>query len=146
MQYAVSATLGDGIGLLGYDLSPATVRPGQNLTLTLYWRALTPGGAWLRVFTHLIGSDGALIGQHDGPPAEGTAPTSEWLAQEVITDQHIIPIPADAPDGGHTLYVGMYSPDTGERLLALDAGGMPYSHNAIPLRPISIILVGEDVP
>ena len=146
MQYVAPATLGDGIALLGYDLSPATVRPGQNFTLTLYWRALSPGNASFKVFTHLIGPDGALAGQHDGPPAEGTAPTSRWLVREVITDRHVIPIPAGAPGGEYTLYVGMYSPDTGERLLALDAGGMPYSHNAIPLRPISIILVGEDVP
>ncbi len=146
MQYRLAATLGDGIGLLGYDLTPASVQPDQDLTVTLYWQAQAPGNAWLKVFTHLIGPGGALLSQHDGLPAERAAPTSQWLAREVIIDHHIIPIPADAPGGECTLYVGMYSPDTGERLLALDAEGNPYPHNAIPLQTVPIIPAREDAP
>jgi len=146
MQYRLAATLGDGIDLLGYDLTPASVQPGQNLTVTLYWQAQAPGNGWFKVFTHLMGPGGTLLSQHDGLPAEGAAPTSQWLAGEVISDRHVIPVPADAPGGECTLYVGMYSPDTGERLLALDADGNPYPHNTIPLRTISVIPASEDAP
>jgi len=146
IQYKLVATLGDGIGLLGYDLTPASVKPDQDLTVTLYWQAQAPGSAWFKVFTHLVGPDGTLLSQHDSQPAEGTAPTSQWLAGEVIIDRHIIPIPADAPGGECTLYAGMYSPDTGERLLALDANGNPYPHNAIPLRTVPVTPAGDDAP
>jgi hypothetical protein len=145
MQYKFAAPLGDRITLLGYDLSSLIVQPGQDLMVTLYWRAESHGNDWFKVFTHLVGPDGAVVAQHDSPPAEGAAPTSQWLAREVVTDQHTISIPADASGGECTLYVGMYSPDTGERLLALDVDGNPYPNNAIPLRTISIV-AGESTP
>lgn len=146
MQYRLAATLGDGISLLGYDLSSPSVQPGQDFTVTLYWRAKTPGNAWFKVFAHFVGPDGTLLSQHDSPPAEGAAPTSQWLAGEVVTDRHTIPVPADAPDGEYTLCVGMYSPDTGERLIALDADGNSYPHNAIQLRMVPIVSAGENAP
>lgn len=146
MQYRLAVTLGEGISLLGYDLTPASVKPDQDLTVTLYWQAQASVDAWFKVFAHLIGPDGTLLSQHDGLPAEGAAPTSQWLAGEVIIDRHIIPIPADAPSGECTLYVGMYSPDTGDRLLALDANGNPYPHNAIPLRTVPVTPADEGAP
>ena len=137
-QHRLEARLGDGIRLLGYDLTPDPARPGQDLTLTLYWRAETAGSTWLKVFVHLVGPDGSLAAQHDSPPANGEAPTSQWLAREVVADRHTISIPADASPGEYTIYVGMYSPDTGARLAASDAAGNPYLNNAIPLQTITV--------
>jgi len=138
MQVRLQATLGDGIALLGYDLSPATVRTGQTFELTLYWQALQPGQVDYKVFTHLIGPDGTLVGQHDSPPAGGAAPTWRWVAGEVIADRHPITVPAGAPVGEYALYVGMYAPDTGERLPAWDEQGVPFANRAIPLQPLAV--------
>jgi len=138
MQHKTMARLSDGMTLLGYDLDPAVAQPGADLVVTLYWRADLPPHAWLKVFTHLVGPDGALISQHDGPPAEGWAPTSEWVAREIVVDRHVIEVPADTPTGDGTIFVGMYSPDTGERLPAYDAKGNNYVNAAIPLCNISI--------
>jgi hypothetical protein len=114
------------------------MRPGQDLVVTLYWRAEAAGSARYKVFVHLIGADGTLLSQHDGEPAQGVAPTSQWLAREVIADSHTIPIPVDIAGDEATLYVGMYSPGTGERLLALGFDGTPYPNNAISLRTIPV--------
>lgn len=138
MQTELGAALGTGISLLGYDLQPSSVQPGQDLTLTLYWRAESAGNAEFKVFVHLVGPDGGLLSQHDGMPAEGTAPTSQWLDGEVVADGHVVPIPTDAPAGEYTLYTGMYAPDSGDRLPAADADGNPYLNNAIPLQTIVV--------
>lgn len=138
MEYKLMAQLGSGITLLGYDLDPPTAQPGQNLVVTLYWRAEAPISSWFKVFTHVIGSDGVLISQHDSPPAEGLAPTSEWVAKEIIVDRHIISIPTEVSASDCMILVGMYSPDTGERLPATGADGEAYANGAIPLQSISI--------
>ncbi len=144
MEHRLQVKLDGRISLLGYDLSSRSVKPGQNLTLTLYWRAQTAENDWLKVFTHLIGADGQLLSQHDSVPASGSAPTSRWLDGEVITDRHVIPVPADAPPGDYTLYAGMYSPDTGERLPARGPDETLYPNRAIPLQ--TILVVSGDNP
>jgi 4-amino-4-deoxy-L-arabinose transferase-like glycosyltransferase len=138
MEHALSVSLGDAITLLGYDLSSQRARPGQDLTLTLYWRAEADGEEWLKVFTHLVGAQGTLLAQHDGVPGSGAAPTSEWVSGEVIVDRHTLSLPAHAPVGQYRFYVGIYSPDTGERLVAQDADGEPYPNGAVPLDAITV--------
>ncbi len=138
MEHALSVSLGDAITLLGYDLSLQTARPGQDLTLTLYWRAKADGEQWLKVFTHLVSAQGTLLAQHDGVPGSGAVPTSEWVSGEVIVDRHTLSLPADAPVGEYRFYVGMYSPDTGERLVARDAEGERYPNGAVPLEAITV--------
>ena len=44
---------------------------------------------------------------------------------EVIVDEHVLSIPADAPPGDYTLIAGMYDEGTLQRLAVLDARGTP---------------------
>ena len=113
------ATLGDTIRLLGYDLQPEDVSPGKQLTLTLYWQATAPLTGSYTVFTHLLGPDGALYGQHDGVPREGSYPTNAWRTDEYIVDRHVLEVSEDAPVGGHRIEIGMYDPQEGARRLPL---------------------------
>jgi hypothetical protein len=138
MQHAVAARLGENVELLGYDLAPSSLCAAEDLEVTLYWRAGGPTERWLKVFTHAIGSDGSLLGQHDGVPAEGRAPTSEWVQGEIVTDRHVIYVPEGASSGECTVFVGMYAADTGDRLRAVDSDGRPYPDDAVPLGPVVI--------
>jgi len=94
----------------------AVVAPGDTITLTLYWRALTEMDESYTVFTHLLAPDGSMTGQRDNPPVGGTYPTSLWLAGEVVADVYVIPVRADGAPGEHRLEVGMYIAETGTRL------------------------------
>jgi hypothetical protein len=141
MEHRLSVRLGDSISLLGYDLSSHTARAGQDVTVTLYWRAEADGEDWFKVFTHLVGAQRMLLTQHDSLPDSGAAPTSEWVAGEVIVDRHTLSLPSDAPGGVYTVTVGMYSPDTGERLVARDASGDLHPDGTVPLQ--TIVVAGE---
>jgi len=116
ISHTMTATLGDQVDLLGYELSPEKVAPGEALTLTLYWRTMTEMEEDYTVFTHLLASDGSMVGQHDSQPVGGTYPTSLWLSGEVVADSHEILVRADAGPGAHRLEVGMYVAETGVRL------------------------------
>lgn len=116
ISHPLSATLGDRVELLGYDLAAESVTPGGRLTLTLYWRALTEMTRDYTVFTHLLSPDGSMIGQKDDMPVRGTYATSLWLPGEVVTDVYEISVSPDAQPDEHRLEVGMYVAETGARL------------------------------
>ena len=69
------------------------------------------------VFTHLLSASGGvrLIAQHDGVPANGTRPTTSWVAGETIVDPHLMTFTAEHLDyiGPATISFGLYDPATG---------------------------------
>jgi hypothetical protein len=122
MGHAQAATFGEQVDLLGYDLAGDRVAPGGEVALTLYWRARAPMRTSYTVFNHLVGADGAVIGQWDSMPAGGTLPTTEWVTGEVVADHYRIPVKPDAPVGEARLWLGWYDAATGARL-PLGGGG-----------------------
>ena len=133
ISHPLAITLGNQIALLGYDISAATIAPGDTLALTLYWRALTEMDESYTVFVHLIASDGSMTGQRDSLPADGAYPTDLWLAGEVIADSYRVPIAIAASSGEQRLEVGMYVAETGARL---PVAGLP--DDAILLQKITV--------
>lgn len=114
--------LGDHITLLGYDIAPRQVHPGQTIHLTLYWQATAPISHSYTVFTHLISPDGELVAQQDNMPVNGTVPTTCWRPGEIIVDRYEITAPAEVPPGNYRLDTGLYRWQTGERLPAKGEG------------------------
>lgn len=113
---------GDFGRLTSYEVSAAQISPGEPLIVTLYWRGLEgTSPVNYTVFTHLISEDGSLIAQHDGPPANGAAPTSTWEPGQIIQDTHQLTFSSGGEDyvGPATVMVGLYDPDDpGARLVA----------------------------
>ncbi len=109
--------LGDVATLLGANVVPddLVLRPGAALTVTLFWRAESETTTSYRVFLHLVDSEGKLVAQSDGVPADWDRPTTGWVSGEVIADPRSLTIPGGDWAGDHTLVAGLYSPG-GERL------------------------------
>jgi 4-amino-4-deoxy-L-arabinose transferase-like glycosyltransferase len=123
IEHPLQANLGDQVELLGYDLDRTAVGPGGTLHLTLYWRALSEMETSYTVFTHLLDRTTQIRGQQDNPPVNGTYPTTLWVPGEVVADPYAIKVDADAPSGTHAIEIGLYVPETGQRLPVLDAAG-----------------------
>ena len=77
-------------------------------SLLTYWRAAGPVEQPLHIFVHLLGPAGAIVGQHDGLGA----PAEYWRPGDVIVQTHHL----GAPTIEYNLRVGLYNPETGERL------------------------------
>jgi hypothetical protein len=112
--------LGELLQLHGYDLDESTVKAGNTLSLKVYWQTDAPLSNDYTVFTQLLDSSGTLVWGWDSQPLGGYFPTSQWPANEMITDIIQLPLPADLPPGNYTLITGMYLLDTGERLAQPD--------------------------
>jgi hypothetical protein len=131
------ANLGDRVRLLGYNIE-SSLRPGDNLQLTLFWRALSKMDRDYTAFTHLVDGEGRIWGQQDNPPVDGFYPTSQWEEGDIVRDRYNLVISPDAPPGEYWIEVGMYLPDTGERLEVHGKEG-PLPENRILLSPSVII-------
>jgi hypothetical protein len=135
----LDVTFGDFGRLIGYQLSSTTIAVGEPLALTLYWQGLEGRSpADYTVFTHLFSQDGRLIAQHDGPPAGGREPTSEWEAGETIEDTHQMTFSSEGEDyaGPAAIIVGLYDPgDINARVMTSqgqDYVSLPVTINVVP--------------
>lgn len=99
---SVDVTFGGSIKLIGYRL--------ETDALVLCWQSIRPVSIDYTVFVHVADAQGQMQGA-DGPPRDGTYPTSAWLPGEQIEDRHALPNGA-----AKQITVGWYRPDTGERL------------------------------
>jgi hypothetical protein len=112
--------------LLGFDVWPETVSPGESLQVTLYWQALTSGSEDYVLFVQLFGREGAKVGQRDTFPGLGHYPTRLWQAGQVIVDQVPVPLAEGARSPSRLrLDVGLYPRGGGPRLPVMTEGGAP---------------------
>jgi hypothetical protein len=84
---------------------------------------------------HLIDERGRVVAQADSIPADGLAPTTSWLPGEIVADGHVLVAPGP---GRYRLLVGLYDPDSGERLPVLDEAGRPIPESAIPVSDVEL--------
>jgi hypothetical protein len=123
---------GEGIALNGLRVTAAQrlAEPaGWNVGLYLRWgpRAAIPKS--YKVFVHVVDEQGQLVAQDDSVPGLGTNPTSTWRAGETLIDYHALTLTAPVP-AQLTVLVGLYDPDTGQRLPRLDGSGQPVDDKA----------------
>ncbi|MBP6472045.1 MAG: glycosyltransferase family 39 protein [Chloroflexi bacterium] len=120
----VAANFHGAFALVGYVLTggeETAVSPGQSITLTLYWQVAsgqiaTPRpsqAAPLAAFVHLSGADPAqIVAQFDGWPTALTGlEPGDIIAQPVTLTVQETAVPGD-----YFVRVGLYSPQSGQRL------------------------------
>ncbi len=127
------AVFGEALALVEHSVEGAP-EPGAELTLSLRWRALASVAHDYTVLVHLLDQNGEKLAQADGPPLAGRYPTSLWRPGEELLDVHRLTIPADAVAEGYWIAVGLYRPESLERLAAVDADGNLLAHNAYMIR------------
>jgi len=100
-----SQELPGGLKLLGYGLSAQSVKPGQTLSVTLFWQALR---RMARDYLLRLG---------EFPLAGADYPTSRWREGEVLRGWHDLKVAAEVL-GGEGQVVAQLLDSTGQPLLA----------------------------
>jgi 4-amino-4-deoxy-L-arabinose transferase-like glycosyltransferase len=109
---------GYNITFLGYDLRDDRVRPGDWIEVTTYWRVDGPPPPSLVVFVHLLSNPVVVVAQTDGLGVE----TGTLEVRDVFAQNTLIKVPDTLSAGTYPLSVGLYFPDTRERLMAFRDG------------------------
>jgi hypothetical protein len=136
----VNANFGGLIELGGYSIDLDAIAPDGTIQLSLYWR---PQAAQFtkvyKVFVQLRNEQDQIVSQADHFIFEGFI-TGSILAQlgdqgEWLRDTADLRLPQDLSPGTYQLVVGLYDPETFERLpIAADQSG----ENAVILETITV--------
>ncbi len=130
----VAYRLGKAITLQGFAWNDENK---ERAALTLFWQTKQLLPEDYVVFVHLLDENGQLAWGADGPPLDGLYPTSAWHPHTAIADIRSLNL-TGIPSGRYTLAVGLYHPDTLQRLPVTDARGKAVTDNAIRLVKIEV--------
>ena len=106
----------DFAGLSFYGNTPHsdTLAPGTTLTFDTLWMVTRPLLPPLKIFIHVTAPDGTIVAQWDGLDVN----VGTLTAGDMFVQRHRIDLPADLPPGPYRVSLGVYHPDTGQRLSA----------------------------
>jgi hypothetical protein len=85
--------------------------------VTVAWKAQAARLPDYTVFAQILDAEtNERLAGVDTPPLKGEWPTSRWVKDEVVVDKYLIAIPPGFPPGFYKVIVGLYHPETGQRL------------------------------
>jgi MFS family permease len=134
---ANQALFGEAIRLAAFEVADE-VQPGESLPVHLYWEALGQPQKSYVVFVHLLDEAGNLVSSHDSAPRNGRFPTNTWLPGDLVQDTHTLQLAADLPEGAYQINIGLYLPETGERVPVQTADGTVILTQSLPLTTITV--------
>ncbi|HZY42132.1 MAG TPA: glycosyltransferase family 39 protein [Anaerolineae bacterium] len=103
-----------GLIFYGTTFSQTHVMRGGWLYLDTFWQMLRAIDPPLKIFIHVTAPDGKIVAQWDDLGVNiGTLETGDFFIQ-----RHRLQLPADLPPGPYRVSLGMYHPDSDQRLIA----------------------------
>jgi hypothetical protein len=99
-----------------------TVGSGDTLRVGLTWHLAEQVDRRWFVFIHLVDDVEEIVAKRDAEPLDGAHPTNTWVAGDWYRDTHALSLDGVSA-GTYHLRVGMWDPETGERLGVYDRAG-----------------------
>jgi hypothetical protein len=114
------------IRLIGVDIVPERVAPGDRLTVKACWEALTPIAEDYTVYVQLLGQNYTRAGERHTYPGLGRYPTSLWTPDMAFCDVYRIAVEPWVPvPERYQVLIGLYLDDSRVQLTAFDSAGQP---------------------
>jgi 4-amino-4-deoxy-L-arabinose transferase-like glycosyltransferase len=128
--------------LIGYDVLPAVIKPGQPLTLNLYWHSLTDTTFDYRLFLQLIDRAGNPINQWEGEAFREDM--YRWRPDGILASQHILWVGPEAAPGPYLVRLGFFDDKSGKRLLLQSLTSSGGEGEAIDQIELGLFYVSSD--
>lgn len=147
-KFALDANFGDNIILIGADIKPEKIKPGDTVEVTYYWKCLkeTPG-EW-KVFVHLELPGGKRMNLDHNPVGE-LYPISQWKKDEIIKDVQRFTIDSDVRSGMAILWGGIFNEEIyreqggGDRMKLINKDKVPNDGDN-RVRILQFMIEGEE--
>lgn len=108
----------DKVELIGYKMDKRSLKPNEELTLTLYWRGLNAIADYT-IFAQVRGVNDSLWAQIDSQPQP---PTSIWTRDQIVTDIRTLKLKPNTPTGVYDVEVGLYDANIDRLQIVLPDG------------------------
>jgi 4-amino-4-deoxy-L-arabinose transferase-like glycosyltransferase len=135
----INIDFGGEMALIGYDLSPRALLPGETTTLTLYWRGQHSMETNYSISTQFINQYGVKAAQKDAWPFDGQVPTSLWEPGVVLEESREMFIFEDTSPGIFDVYIAVYPSDNPDALLVVTPPGGRLQTDHVVLTKISVL-------
>ena len=122
----VDANFGNQLRLVGYSLDARRVKPGDPLSLHLYWRAEPPVAQDYTLSVQVFDVNGDKRGQLDQPLSYQNHTTKQWAGGVTVETTWAVPVAADAAPGTASIQLIAYWSEAGgnlDRLQLVTADG-----------------------
>jgi hypothetical protein len=96
------------MALVGYDLDRRVVKPGEEITLTLYWRGLQKMERNYTISAQLVNEAQVKAAEDSNWPLKGDAPTMLWEPGDLLEDPKTLAVRADAPPGVYDVQINVF--------------------------------------
>lgn len=107
LKHTVNADLEGKVTYLGLDVDKDVIQPGEQFTLTHYWKVHKKVDGW-RLFVHLNGPGKRGFINADHKPIGGRYPVSRWKPGQIIRDEHKVTLPGDYKDDKVMVFAGLW--------------------------------------
>ncbi|MBH23545.1 MAG: hypothetical protein CMH57_03580 [Myxococcales bacterium] len=117
VRFSSGAQFGGAIELIGLDVQPEKPKPGQEITLTWYWRCLEETPVNWQIFVHFDNNGPPPMRQGmDHHPVRDLYQTTRWKKGQIIKDVQKVRVRNDYPGGAAEFWVGLWNPANGKRM------------------------------
>jgi hypothetical protein len=116
----LTENLGGELMLLGHGPIVEQARPGESLTVVLFWQPLRVIDADWQLVLHVGAMDGGTLAEGRFDVANPDHPTHLWMPGDVVMGQYTLVLDPIAVPGEAQLALNLVDTTTGERLLAED--------------------------
>jgi hypothetical protein len=115
VQFGDVVLLGYDVTKLGYEHRPdAPLHAGDVLHLTLFWQARHEPQADLALVLRLLDEKGTARLEQTLQPTDGEYPARRWRPDEIVRDQHNLPLPANLSTGLYTMQLTVQRQSDGQ--------------------------------
>lgn len=125
------AILGGKVEVVGAQVAPGRLSPGESGKVTVFFKVLEPVPADYMVFVHVEDADGRVERINaDHAPIGGQYPTSKWKVGELLRDEFTIYVPPGMPVRALNVLIGLWDPKTDSRLQLTNPGAVRNDGNS----------------
>ncbi len=110
------------VRLMGYTAFPKAIAAGETLSIGIYWRPRGKPQGDYQVGVQLSNTNGRVVSEQVGRPANGAYPTTMWQVGEVLLDWHDLALPPQLPPGEYSLTIIMLDSND-QRLIGQASAG-----------------------
>ncbi len=107
----VQVSFGDEISLVGYQITPVKVQPGQELHLETHWQAAKAPTADYELLVEFVDGGGQVVHGWQLQPFTGEYATRQWQPGEYLRGQQVLSLRGDLTPGGYRLRMALLQPD-----------------------------------
>jgi hypothetical protein len=125
-----------GVRLLGYEATPAWLRPGETLAISLFFQVEQTPVSDLRLYLELVDSAGRSRTHAEAFPVGDGYPPTAWQPGDVLRGQHRLTVPPDAGPGDYRLRIRLVEP--GGQTAPVRSGWWPLNVTSVTLSVVHV--------